>query len=582
MSKLLPAPLVSGFVAILSVLVTLIHPAIAGPGHDHGPSESAVTGPSSPRVVATSEAYEFVGIKTGTSLTVYLDRLADTSPVSDASLEIIIDGTTLSAEPQPDGTYKIEAPVLADPGRYEVIVTITDGKKSDLLVGSLVLPEDAHKGFDHDHAEHHQDGAVGNKSLLSEPVAKPLEAIGVSPETIERKLSNTSVIAGLALAFGILISGLVGNRARIYIGVFGLLVTLGAGIAWAGPGHDHGENGASVVRGDAPRRLPDGELFLPKPTQRLLAIRTRILKPQTVRATDRLIGRIIPDPNRSGLVQSTIGGRIKPSDAGLPVLGQQVKAGDILAFVQPAFAPIDASDVRQTAGDLEQRIAVLDARIARQSRLVAKQIASRANLEDLQIERKGLIARRNQLNKSRNEPETLVSPVDGVIAEIRVASGQVVNSADTLFRVVDPAALWIEAISFDPAIDPSGGGAKAKMADGSNFDLTYVGRSRALQQQATVLQFRVDSPSDTLNIGSPVKVLLETGEPITGLIIPRSAVAQAPNGQLVTFRRLEPERYLPSAVRIEDLDGDRVHVTAGLKPGDQIIVKGAPLVNQIR
>ena len=103
-----------------------------------------------------------------------------------------------------------------------------------------------------------------------------------------------------------------------------------------------------------------------------------------------------------------------------------------------------------------------------------------------------------------------------------------------------------------------------------------------MQQQATVLQFRVDNPTEVLNIGSPVKVLIEKGEPVTGLIIPRSAVAQAPNGQSVAFKRLEPERYLPSAVRIEDLDGERVHVTAGLKPGDQIIVKGAPLVNQIR
>ncbi len=54
------------------------------------------------------------------------------------------------------------------------------------------------------------------------------------------------------------------------------------------------------------------------------------------------------------------------------------------------------------------------------------------------------------------------------------------------------------------------------------------------------------------------------------------------NGQLVAFRRLEPERYLPAAVRIRDLDGERVLVTSGLKEGDQIIIEGAPLVNQIR
>jgi len=125
---------------------------------------------------------------------------------------------------------------------------------------------------------------------------------------------------------------------------------IGAGVALAGPGHDHGEAGATAAQGDAPRRLPDGELFLPKPTQRLLNIRTRVLKPEIALSTDRLIGRVIADPNRSGLVQSTIGGRIRATDDGLPILGQRVKKGQILAFVEPAFAPIDVSDVRQTKG----------------------------------------------------------------------------------------------------------------------------------------------------------------------------------------------------------------------------------------
>jgi cobalt-zinc-cadmium efflux system membrane fusion protein len=254
----------------------------------------------------------------------------------------------------------------------------------------------------------------------------------------------------------------------------------------------------------------------------------------------------------------------------------------VLAYVEPAFAPIDASDVRQTAGDLSQRIAVLDARVARQKRLVEKGVVNAASLEDLEIERTGLEARRRQLAKSRSEREALLAPVDGVIAEVRVVAGQVVSSADTLFNILDPGSLWVEAISFDPSFEPARSKAKARTSDGTPFDLTFIGRSRALQQQASVMQFRVDTPTDDLAIGSPVKVLIETGKAVTGIIVARSAIASAPNGQLVAFKRLEPERYMPAAVRIEDLDGQRVRVTAGLKAGDQIVVEGAPLVNQIR
>ncbi|MBU2582141.1 MAG: efflux RND transporter periplasmic adaptor subunit [Alphaproteobacteria bacterium] len=568
--------------AAVLAIIAVTRQSIAGPGHDHGQSSPVVAGPASPRLIAISETYELVGILQNGKLVIYLDRMADTSPVKHARIELVIGGQTLFPEVRPEGTFELSSPFFEQEGIHEIIITIAEGSNSDLLIGKLDIPKDDHDHFDHDHADHHPEmgGEIGSR--VPSPIAKGFELIGVSNSAIERKLQNAPLVAGFALAFGVLAGALVRGRAGLTIGLIGLVAMLGAGAAWAGPGHDHGEGGNTASNGESPRRLPDGELFLPKSTQRLLAIRTRVLRPETARSADRLIGRVIADPNRSGLVQSTIGGRVRPGETGLPVLGRAVQAGEILAYVEPAFSPIDASDVRQTAGDLEQRIAVLDARIARQRQLVAKQIASRANLQDLEIEREGLVARREQLKKSRIEPEILLAPVDGVIASVSIAAGQVVSAGETLINIVDPQSLWVEAISFDPRVDPSASEARARTSEGEFFDLTFVGRSRTLQQQASVLQFKVDQPAEALNIGSPVKVLIEKGDAITGLVVPKSAIAQAPNGQMVAFKRLEPERYLPAAVRVHDLDGERVHITSGLKAGDQIIIEGAPLVNQIR
>jgi membrane fusion protein, heavy metal efflux system len=572
--------------AIVAATLALTMPlAIAGGDHDHGIVKTAPAGPSSPRFVAESEAFELVGILKDGRLIVFLDRRSDTSPVVDAKIELTVDGQTGVAEPQADGTYVYSSAVLDKPGEHEVIATISAAGGNDLLVGTLKEPaghgHDHGDRYGHDHSIHHQDDAHPGTSLPA-PIAEALEHAGIPTGDIERKIGSAPVLAGLGLAVGLLIGGFARRRTGLVAGLIGLLFVVSAGAVWAGPGHDHGGGGASSASGDGPRRLPDGELFLPKPTQRLLNIRTHVLKSETAHIATKLIGRVISDPNRSGLVQSTIGGRIKAVEGGLPVLGQPVKAGEILAYVEPAFAPIDASDVLQTAGDLEQRIALLKARIARQQRLVDRQVASRANLKDLEIELEGLRVRRKQLREARNQPEPLRAPVDGVITEVRIAAGQVVSSADTLFHVIDPSSLWVEAISYDPAIRIVGASARARTVDGALFDLKFVGRSRALQQQATVLQFRLENPNESLNIGSPVRVMVDTGEPISGLIIPRNAIAQAPNGQMVAFKRLEPERYLPKAVRFEDIDGARVHVLTGLEPGDQIIVRNAPLVNQIR
>lgn len=567
--------------AFLCSAVTL---ALAGPGHDHGPEATAVELPSSPRVVAETPDYELVGILQAGELRIYLDRRSDTSPVTDAKIELTIGDETRLAEPALDGTYLFRSPILKEHGDHEVIASVTHAGTTDLLVG--VLKDTADHGA---HAE--------SQSRSSGLVELPLTIAGFLKNGLGWGAQSLVLLAaGLTLlCLGAMVGWIIGaNRARrskiAGSKIAAILLAFScAGVmalttpSLAGPGHDHGEGQASAANGDAPRRLPDGEMFLPKPTQRLLEIRTRVIANETTRKSQSLIGRIIPDPNRSGLVQSTIGGRIKPTGAGLPTLGQHVQAGDVLAQIEPAFAPIDASDVRQTAGDLEQRIAVLDARISRRKRLVEKEIASRAELEDLAIERQGLEARRQQLLKARTEPELLRAPVSGVVADINVTAGQVVSSGTTLIRLVDPKSLWVEAASFDPMLRlEEKASARARTSDGKLFDLAFIGRSRALQQQAAILHFRVLEPNETLNVGTPVQVLIESGAAVTGVIIPRNAIAQAPNGQMVVFKRLEPERYLPKAISFEDLDGERVHVTGGIAPGDQIIVRNAPLVSQIR
>ena len=46
--------------------------------------------------------------------------------------------------------------------------------------------------------------------------------------------------------------------------------------AFAGDGHDHGDEGSAPVGGNGPRRLPDGSVFLPKPAQRQIGVRTLV------------------------------------------------------------------------------------------------------------------------------------------------------------------------------------------------------------------------------------------------------------------------------------------------------------------
>jgi hypothetical protein len=145
-----------------------------------------------------------------------------------------------------------------------------------------------------------------------------------------------------------------------------LLVLASAVSATAHEGHDHGPESAAAKNGDErAQRQPDGVIFVPKPIQRIFGLRTVETERGAFARSIELPGRIIPDPNASGYVQTAVGGVLSPPTGGFPRLGTPVEQGDILAYVTPPIAAIDVSDMRQRQGELDQQIAIVGRRLAR-------------------------------------------------------------------------------------------------------------------------------------------------------------------------------------------------------------------------
>jgi multidrug efflux pump subunit AcrA (membrane-fusion protein) len=104
--------------------------------------------------------------------------------------------------------------------------------------------------------------------------------------------------------------------------------------AVAGDGHDHGD-APPAASGNGPKRQPDGSVFLPKPAQRQIGVRTLLVEPGELPRTHELAGKVVMDPNAGGKVQAIVAGRVTPGPRGLPLPGQQVKKGEVLAYVTP-------------------------------------------------------------------------------------------------------------------------------------------------------------------------------------------------------------------------------------------------------
>jgi len=514
--------------------------------------------------------FELVAIARGEALTLYLDRFATNEPVKDATIQADTPAGTAAAVPAPDGAYRLEAPWALRPGQHQVLFTVSADGTADVLPVTLKIPEPAAPL-----------GSLAAPSKLDVPaLARDLKA------RLTRGDSVIAVAAAGGFLLGIVVMVLVRRRRLIpALAMLALTATLLLGSnALAHEGEDHGDTkpaaSQTVAGRDLAQRLPDGSVFIPKPTQRILAVRTVVAAPAAHQRRIELPGRIIPDPNASGYVQASTGGRLSAPPNGFPRLGTPVKKGDVLAYVTPPLQAIDVSDIRQRQGELDQQITIVERRIARFETLAKSGAVAMVQLDEARLELQGLRDRRAALDRARREPEALVAPVSGIIAEANAIAGQIAQPSGIVFQIVDPARLWVEALSFEPVATAQN--AFARFVDGRSLTLTYRGTGLADRNQASPVQFAITGDTSGLRFGQFVTVLATTDEGKTGMALPRGSVVRGSNGQDLVYEHATAERFEAREVRIEPLDGESVLVIAGIGAGKRVVIQGAELLDQVR
>lgn len=536
--------------ALAAILPSGALPARAHDGHDDARKTVPVANGPGARADATSGPFELVAVAKGDSLVLYLDQFATNAPIADASITVETPSGSLDASAQ-DGAYRLAAPFLSIPGKHDLIVTVTSGAAIEVMPITLEILTPRSTAADE--GEHRSW-----QSLLSIPGA---------------------LLVGASLGFALALT--LRRRALAAL----CLVTLAASaLPWpatAHEGHDHGDRKTpmAAASGDLAQKLSDGTLFIPKPVQRVFGLRTAIAETGTYKRSLELPGRVIPDPNASGFVQASVGGRLSPPSGGFPRLGTPVKRGDVLAYVSPPIQAIDVSDMRQRQGELDQQISIVEGRLARYQRLAPGGAIPRQLLDEAKLELQGLKDRRASLDTSRRESEALVAPVDGVIADGTPVAGQIAQPNAVVFHIVDPASLWVEALSFSAV---SAQLATAATTDGRTLKLAFRGSGFADRSQTIPVHFAIEDDTAGLRAGQFVTVVVSTDGAREGMAVPRAAVVRTANGQDFVFEHIAPERFVARPVRAEALDGARTLILAGLAPGKRIAVQGADLLDHVR
>ncbi|CAO3449602.1 efflux RND transporter periplasmic adaptor subunit [Azospirillum largimobile] len=566
----------SAVVVAASIAAPVGFPALAHEGHAHGGEEpKPVVTTAAPTLETSSADFELVAVAQGKTLLVYLDRFVTNEPVAGATVEVSADGEVITASPVPgeEGLYRLQPGWLSKPGSHELTVSITAADAADLLIGTMAIP-----------------AGVADE--------RPTTANGTISDLIGRVRQDSSLTLGAVMIFllGVLTTIALTQRGRTRTvagaALIGLGVLLVSGAAFAHGDEDHSQDdkgkagGAAVPMplagaSESPRRLPDGSLYVPKPSQRLLSVRTTVAKTQEAAQTVQLIGQIVADPNGGGHVQATQTGRIEPGDKGLPYVGQPVEAGQVLAYIAPAVTSMERSGLQQQIANVEQELTIVQARVERLRKLVGS--VPQRDVDEAEAMLKGLQRQRAALSPALTAKEALKAPISGVVTANNIKIGQVVEGRDqVLFEIVDPARLMVEAVAFDPRVANSVRGATATTADGVTLALEHLGHSLALRQQAIPLLFRITSPPQGLSVGQPVRIVARIEGTMSGIVLPRQSVVRGPNGQPLVWEHESPQRFVARPVRMQPVDGNTILVSAGIKSEARIVTDGAGLLNQVR
>ncbi len=530
--------------------------ASAHEGHDANDTEEAADGSVAPRLTAMTDQHEMVAVVRGDELVIWINRFADSAPVTDARVEVTIDGMSAPAEPQPDGTYHVAAGPLAgheeaphaegaEPlDEHSVLVAVTTPADTDLLTGAL----------SHDH-EAHDEGAGALPWLWIGLGAVALAGLGAAVFWRQRR---RAAAAGAAL---LAVSALVGTPPSTAV---------------AHEGDDHGAARAPTG-GESAQRLADGALFVPMAVQRTLAVRTAIAAAEAAPVTVTLNGRVIVDPNAGGVVQPTTAGRLMPPPGGFPALGAQVRAGQVLAYVEPAIEGADRAALAQEAAAIETELATARARLARLERLEG--VVPQREIDDARLAVDGLQSRRVATAGGRAPREALRAPVNGVIASATAQAGAVVEGRTIVFEIINPNRLQVEASITDGR---ALGQSASADGGGTALRLERVGAGRADAAGASIVRFRIVGDAAGVRLNQPVTVFATTSQSISGVAAPRAAVVRSANGQAIVFVKETPERIEPRVVTFETVGADRVVITNGVAAGERVVVAGAQLIAQIR
>lgn len=321
------------------------------------------------------------------------------------------------------------------------------------------------------------------------------------------------------------------------------------------------------------RTDPRAEVTIDPRRQQLIGVRTATVKREALDKAIRTVGVVKYDETRLADVNLKIEGWIR--DLLVDYTGQLVKKGQPLFTL---YSPELLTTQQEYLLTLKTREQVQQSQVADAREYADRLVESarqRLALWDLPPEQIHAL----ETTRQAQTAVTFRAPVSGFVIEKPALQGMHVMPGQTLYKIADLSAVWVEADVYEQEVPLMKVGQGAAVTLDAYPGERFSGRAVYIypyveQNTRTVrVRFEFSNRNGRLKPGMYANVELNT--PIgVGLVVPSDALLDS-GTRLLVFVAEGDGYFQPRDVKVGQRLGDRVQILAGLKEGEQVATGAA-------
>lgn len=478
--------------------------------------------------------------------------------VSDVNTNRPVPNVELSLSTPTDGGQTIEV-VPGEPGIFKLRTTFKSAKPYAL---NLTLK-----------------GGLG-ADLIQLNGIEPGKELPGAPEEISEKAGNGAwAVLGMLLAFlaGVVLTLLFARKtpkaaaATLVLLFFSGFPLQNLSDAMAHGDEDHGGKGNTFA----------AEILVPKETQFLFDVTVAKAGVDAFAPTITLFGTVTPGATGKATVQSPLAGTLRSLRV---KVGEQVRAGQVLAVVEQTVDAGTSINWQSERNAVEAEVAAAQKDFERLNNL--KDIIAKRDLDEASARLQRARENRELFNRLYNDAAgrnarfiPLTAPISGRVEPFTLAPGATVNAGETLFLLLNPAKVIVEAQVYDKDAVLLGN-AKQFQIECSNSEhksrnirLLALPNSINPTNQSQKVLFEVDNADGDFKIGEFVNVRIYEQQSQRQLLVPNSAITEI-SGVPAVFVKESAERYSLHYLKTGADNGMATVVEKGLEDGERFVMSG--------